>query len=84
MRFGKMSDDLSASGKSEIMLEKAATELEEKRFQQMMSVISDLSNSIKQLAVATASQRPPVIVNLISSSDEDLNKFATIFAQGIK
>ena len=84
MKFGKMSDSLSASGESEVMLEKAAAELEEKRFQQMITVISDLSNSIKQLAVATASQRSPMVVNLISSSDEDLNKFATIFAQGIK
>ena len=50
----------------------------------MLDVLSNLSDSIKELAIATANQKQPIVVNLIASSDEDLKKFATIFAQEIK
>ena len=50
----------------------------------LISVLNDLSNSIKELTSATINQKPPIVINLITSSDEDLKKFATIFTQGIK
>jgi len=59
-------------------------EIDERRFQAFIGVMTDLSNSIKELASATANRRPPVVMNLIASNDEDLKKFATIFAQEIK
>lgn len=46
--------------------------------------LENLSNSIRELAIATTAQKPPIVVNLIASNDEDLKKFATIFSQGIK
>ena len=50
----------------------------------LIKAICDLSNSIKDLAMAAANQKPPIIINLIANNDDDLQKFATIFAQGIK
>lgn len=50
----------------------------------LVSVLSDLSSSIKDLATATAMQKQPIVVNLIANNETDLKKFATIFAQGIK
>lgn len=50
----------------------------------LISALNSLSNSIKELAIATVSQKQPIVVNLIASNDDDLKKFATIFAQGIK
>lgn len=44
----------------------------------------NLSNSIKELAVATATQKPPVVINLIGNNDEDIKRFATIFKEGLK
>lgn len=59
-------------------------QIDERRFGEIISTMNNLSNAIHDLAAATVSQRPPVVVNLIASNDEDLKKFATIFAQGIK
>lgn len=50
----------------------------------LVSVLSDLSSSIKDLATATAMQKQPIVINLIANNETDLKKFATIFAQGIK
>lgn len=89
--FGKMTNDLSGHAQNLAAQEKrdakAAAEefaISERRFKEIIGAISDLSGAIKDLAVATASQRPPVVLNLVASNDEDLKKFATIFAQGIK
>ena len=86
--FSKMSNDLSRSGVSQAEREAKETmedfKTEERRFKEVIGVISDLSDAIKDLAVATASQKQPIVVNLIATNDDDLKKFATIFAQGIK
>ena len=58
--------------------------IDDRRLHEILAVLSNLSNSIKDLAAATAAQRPPVVLNVIASNDDDLQKFATIFAQEIK
>lgn len=59
-------------------------QIDERRFKQLLGVVSDLSGAIRDLAAATASQRPPIVLNVMANNDDDLKKFATVFAQGIK
>lgn len=88
---GGMNNRLDAGGQNyekmayeeSVQMEKEY-QIDERRFRELLGVVSNLSSAIRDLAVATASQRPPVVLNLIANNDDDLKKFATIFAQGIE
>ena len=91
MNMGKSKDRLDShavnyarSVQEEKEMMQKISETDERRFQEFIGVLSDLSNSIRDLATATVNKRPPIVLNLIANNDEDLKKFATIFAQEIK
>lgn len=91
MNMGKSKDRLDShainyarSVQEEKEMMQKIYETDERRFQEFIGVLSDLSNSIRDLATATVNKRPPIVLNLIANNDEDLKKFATIFAQEIK
>lgn len=59
-------------------------QMELERNQVIKEAITELSGAVKELVSAISMQKPPVVLNIIANNDDDLQKLATIFTQGIK
>lgn len=85
--MGSMSDRLDGDNENHFGMYATPDEylqMELDRNRVIKEAITELSGAIKELVSAVSMQKPPVVLNIIANNDDDLQKLAAIFTQGIK